>query len=130
MLKSLKNRRNRKGFTLAELLIVVAIIAVLVAIAVPLFVGALDKAKEDVFNANARAIKSVAVYEILSDKNQYEKGRTSKKWLATGTVNNTGDITLSKIEDGSSGSATEYDSWKEGDEIKVLIQEIDLNSLT
>lgn len=30
-------KQNRKGFTLAELLIVVAIIAVLVAVAIPLF---------------------------------------------------------------------------------------------
>lgn len=31
------NKTNKKGFTLAELLIVVAIIAVLVAIAIPVF---------------------------------------------------------------------------------------------
>ena len=32
-----KAKENKKGFTLAELLIVVAIIAVLVAIAIPIF---------------------------------------------------------------------------------------------
>ena len=38
------NKTNKKGFTLAELLIVVAIIAVLVAIAIPVFTtqGALN----------------------------------------------------------------------------------------
>ena len=64
MLQSLRNRRNRKGFTLAELLIVVAIIAVLVAIAVPLFVGALGKAQEARDNANIRAVRSAAVVRI------------------------------------------------------------------
>ena len=33
----MKTKKNKKGFTLAELLIVVAIIAVLVAIAIPVF---------------------------------------------------------------------------------------------
>ena len=38
-------RTNKKGFTLAELLIVVAIIAVLVAIAIPVFTGATNRAE-------------------------------------------------------------------------------------
>ncbi|MGO4946443.1 type IV pilin protein [Blautia sp. Sow4_E7] len=37
-------KKSRKGFTLAELLIVVAIIAVLVAVAIPVFGSQLEKA--------------------------------------------------------------------------------------
>ena len=40
------NKNNRKGFTLAELLIVVAIIAVLVAIAIPVFTSQLEKSRQ------------------------------------------------------------------------------------
>lgn len=38
-------KKNTKGFTLAELLIVVAIIAVLVAISIPVFTSQLHKAR-------------------------------------------------------------------------------------
>lgn len=38
--------KRKKGFTLAELLIVVAIIAVLVAISIPIFSSQLEKAEK------------------------------------------------------------------------------------
>lgn len=47
-------KRNR-GFTLMEMLIVVAIIAVLAAIAIPVFSGSLHKAKVAADMANVRA---------------------------------------------------------------------------
>ena len=48
-------KRNQKGFTIMEMLIVVAIIAVLVAIAIPTFNSALTKSKEAADIANIRA---------------------------------------------------------------------------
>lgn len=47
-------RHNRRGFTLAELLIVVAIVAVLVAIAVPYYTAGLEKSREAADIANIR----------------------------------------------------------------------------
>lgn len=49
-----KNNVNR-GFTLAELLIVVAIIAVLVAVAIPIFSGKLKESRLAVDHANIRS---------------------------------------------------------------------------
>ena len=59
---------NKKGFTLAELLIVVAIIAVLVAIAIPIFTSQLEKAREATDAANLRsAYAEVMVSALTTD---------------------------------------------------------------
>ena len=50
-----KVRERREGFTMAELLIVVAIIAVLVAIAIPVFTTQLNKANAATDLANIRS---------------------------------------------------------------------------
>ena len=57
---------NKKGFTLAELLIVVAIIAVLVAIAIPVFTAQLDKAKLATATANVRSVYAEYIADCLS----------------------------------------------------------------
>ena len=59
--------RNRKGFTLAELLIVVAIIAVLVAIAIPVFTAQLEKSREATDIANVRAAYATLVTDYLDN---------------------------------------------------------------
>ena len=59
-------KRNKKGFTLAELLIVVAIIAVLVAIAIPIFTSQLEKSRESTDVANVRSAYAVVVSEALT----------------------------------------------------------------
>ena len=56
MQKLLKSKlKDKKGFTLVEILVVLAIMAILIAIAVPVMVGALNDAKEKVVLADARA---------------------------------------------------------------------------
>lgn len=59
-------KRNQKGFTLMEMLIVVAIIAILVAVSIPVFTSQLDKAKTATDDANVRAAKAVAVSQYLT----------------------------------------------------------------
>ena len=57
---------NKKGFTLAELLIVVAIIAVLVAIAIPVFTTQLERSKEATDMSNLRAAYAEVMAEYLA----------------------------------------------------------------
>lgn len=63
-----KMRENgKKGFTLAELLIVVAIIAVLVAISIPIFSAQLEKSREATDAANIRSAYAEVSADMLTN---------------------------------------------------------------
>lgn len=63
----MKKKANKKGFTIMEMLIVVAISAVLVAIAIPTFNNALTKSKEAADVANIRAAYAEIMVANLTD---------------------------------------------------------------
>ena len=65
-----KVRGNKKGFTLAELLVVVAIVGILVAISIPVFTAQLSKARKATNLANLRAAKAAAVAEYLTGEKE------------------------------------------------------------
>ena len=75
-------KNNKKGFTLAELLIVVAIIAVLVAVAIPVFTAQLHKAQDATEIANARSLYAERQADFLSNA-----GNASYKADTTNNLN-------------------------------------------
>lgn len=62
-----KFMKGKNGFTLAELLIVVAIVGVLTAVAIPVFSSQLEKSREATDIANLRSAKAAAVSKYLAD---------------------------------------------------------------
>ena len=84
---------NKKGFTLAELLIVVAIIAVLVAISIPIFSSQLEKSREAVDLANIRA----AYAEVMTSALTEDKANDTVT-ITGGTYSKT--VTLTQAKDG------------------------------
>lgn len=80
----MKKKANKKGFTIMEMLIVVAIIAVLVAIAIPTFNGALEKSKEAADVANVRAVYAELVVANLTEGTAYPTDLTALKGKFTG----------------------------------------------
>jgi prepilin-type N-terminal cleavage/methylation domain-containing protein len=73
--KHLMKKNNKKGFTLAELLIVVAIIAVLVAIAIPVFTAQLKKSQLATEVANTRSAYAEGVATALADGTSLVSGK-------------------------------------------------------
>lgn len=104
----MRKRLNKKGFTLAELLIVVAIIGVLVAISIPIFTAQLEKAREATDVANIRAAYAEVMSDALTDTGKTSTAANSDTDLIK--VARTGDkdgsftwkatITLKQAQDG------------------------------
>ena len=76
-------KKNNKGFTLAELLIVVAIIAVLTAIAIPVFTTQLEKSREATDMSNLRAAYAEVMANYLANGAQTGAANTDSATTAT-----------------------------------------------
>ena len=91
-----KFRKNEKGFTLAELLIVVAIIGVLVAISIPIFSAQLQKARLATNQANARAAYACATTQYMLDT---ATGKLSESAVDGTKINKGTDISAWVVDD-------------------------------
>lgn len=67
MLKGM-NRKSTKGFTLVELIVVIAILGILSAVAVPSVIGYLDQAKVSTDDANAKEIEAAILRKVANNK--------------------------------------------------------------
>lgn len=71
-MKLLALKNKKKGFTLLELLVVLAILAILIAIAVPVYKSQKEKAAITAHNANVRVLET-AVESYRQDHGEYPK---------------------------------------------------------
>ena len=114
-------KKNEKGFTLMEMLIVVAIIAVLIAIAIPTFNASLNK-------ANIRSGYATVMATVLTDDQADEKITAAASvvyWLnEDGSVNKDTVSTTSayscagKTSSDISIAGTDAIGWQKNDNIK------------
>lgn len=112
-------KNNNRGFTLAELLIVVAIIAVLTAIAIPVFTAQLEKSRDATDEANIRAAYAELSAALVSNNNatdiatDLDKG--SFEWTCpSGTI--AGNYS---VEIAGKGTNTNWDNLATGDTFSV-----------
>ena len=101
-------KQNRNGFTLMEMLIVIAMIAVLIIIAIPVFASQLEKAREAADLANVRsAYAQISEEVMLGNPGTIVTVNLTQKeadWQSMEPVN-IGDITHSKNQGNT-------DNWK------------------
>lgn len=87
MLKREEDRKkNKKAFTLIELIIVIAIIGILIAILVPTMLGFLDEAKKTAALANARTMYSTAAAAVTFVMTSNATGEVTKDAAIAKTV--------------------------------------------
>lgn len=97
MMNKMRKMKNKKGFTLMEMLIVVAIIAILIAIAIPTFASSLNKARVATDEANIRSGYASVMTDVLMDENYSVEGGTTK--TDTYKLNKDGSVTKDNATD-------------------------------
>ena len=111
---------NKKGFTLAELLVVVAIIAILVAVAIPTFSAAQTKAYKGVAEANSRSAYAEWAITYIADETAPKEGDTITyttggkttvcEVKSVDTSNDNFKLTISATVDSKDGGEYTFDS--------------------
>lgn len=109
-----KKINNKKGFTLVELVVVIAILGILAAVAVPKFVQSKDKAENAARDATVRTLNGAVAMYLATDKPEADlKTSGITAFQAYGILVGAGVlqdtlVELNFVEDGK--NKIEYDS--------------------
>lgn len=101
----MRKRGKRKGFTLMELLIIVAVIAVLVGVSIPIFVSKLEAARKATCDANRTILQHLIIYDMMSEESTaneayekyYKENETTYACPSNGIISMTSQGSVVKI---------------------------------
>ena len=125
---------NKKGFTLVELLAVIAILALLVIVALPNVLSMFNKAKKDTFLTEAKSIFKESASKYISDNmhnsnegNIYCKSETDSKNPLDMDIGNT----YYYIEKDNTGKTIKFVAWNSSGYVtKIVGDNVMLNDVT
>ena len=130
MLEAIKGRRERddEGFTLIELMVVLLIIAILMAIAIPTFLGARN-------TANARASQSNLTNALTAEQTYWTNNQSftasptalagieaSLNWSTTTPIAAEGGNTV-LVTTGTNGQIAELQAWAKDGNCYAIVQD-------
>lgn len=96
---------NKKGFTLVELLAVIALVAILSGIAVPNIVSTVNNSKKSTFLMDAKRMVSKAEYLLALSKADRDAAASSGKTYTFAQLNEKGEF-QKDADDGNFDSST------------------------
>jgi general secretion pathway protein G len=121
----------RKGFTLIEMLVVMAVVALLLTIAVPRYFGSLERSKETALRQNLKVVRD-GIDKFYSDQGRYPEtldelvqkkyfrelpidpiSESDKTWIAVPSTD-TDKKGIADIKSGAEGISTDgvaYQQW-------------------
>ena len=98
-------KMNKKGFTLIEMLVVIAIIAVLVAIVIPVVGNSTAKAQAATDAANLRSAKAAIVVSVLNGDIEKAASAGAERTIADSELTAVG-ITIPEAKTNGAGEFT------------------------
>ena len=108
MFEKIRKMKDKKGFTLVELIVVLVILAILAALLIPAMTGYIDKANQEKVVAETRMI----VMAVQTEASTYYGTKGSSGAIATGT--------LAKVNDTNADSKAAFDEIVKLAEVKGL----------